>query len=91
MNAVLCEFDTTSYTAPGSVPAFYARVGAPVQKRHCPFCQSLIYSRRHKLCGVCSEELPQQFLFSPEQSESVSSIVRDERQRHRAWLQRYAN
>lgn len=88
MNAVWCELETRNYTAAATAPRLYARLGAPVQQRHCPFCDSIIYSRRHKLCGVCAQELPEQMLFSAEQADNVSSILRDEQRRHRAWLNR---
>jgi len=88
MNAVWCEVKTRNYPVAEIAPQFYARVGAQTQQRHCPFCDSIIYSRRHKLCGVCSHELPEQILFSAEQAKNVTSILRDEQQRHRAWLHR---
>jgi len=89
MNAIGCELETRNYTALEIAPQLYARIGAPAQQRHCPFCDSIVYSRRHKLCGVCLRELPEQMLFSPEQAGNVTSMLRDEQQRHRAWLQRY--
>jgi hypothetical protein len=87
MNAVWCELETRNYPA-ATAPQLYARVGAPAQQRHCPFCDSIIYSRRHKLCGVCAQQLPEQMLFNAEQADSVTSILRDEQRRHRAWLHR---
>jgi predicted amidophosphoribosyltransferase len=33
----------------------------------CPLCQSLIYSRKNKLCGVCGKPLPAELLFTDEQ------------------------
>jgi hypothetical protein len=89
MNAIGCEVETRNYTALVVAPQLYARIGAPALQRYCPFCDSIIYSRRHKLCGVCAQELPEQMLFSAEQADNVSSMLRDEQQRHRAWLQRY--
>jgi predicted nucleic acid-binding Zn ribbon protein len=89
MSAILCEVATRGYDTGTITPDMYARVGAPVQERHCPFCDAVIYSRRHKLCGVCAQELPEQMLFNAAQAENVRSILQDERQRHRAWLQRF--
>ncbi len=31
---------------------------------HCPKCNGVVYSRRHKLCGFCGAELPAEFLFT---------------------------
>jgi hypothetical protein len=59
--------------------------------RHCPHCGSLVYSRRHKLCGVCAEPLPNTCLFSNEQSERVEVLLQEERARHRSWLNRFEN
>ena len=71
--------------------AMFAR-GVSVQKeRRCPNCDSLIYSRRHKLCGVCAEPLPASILFSEEQAERIESLLDEERQRHRMWLNRFEN
>ncbi len=28
---------------------------------HCPKCNSVVYSRRHKFCGFCGAELPAEF------------------------------
>jgi hypothetical protein len=60
----------------------------PRKEARCPFCDSIIYSRRHKLCGVCASELPEDCLFSFIQAKSVEQTVEQERQRHRAWLRR---
>jgi predicted amidophosphoribosyltransferase len=30
----------------------------------CPHCQSPIYSRKQKICGVCERPLPEDLLFS---------------------------
>jgi hypothetical protein len=60
-------------------------------ERHCPHCGSLVYSRRHKLCGVCAEPLPSACLFSMEQSLQVQVLLEEERARHRVWLNRFEN
>lgn len=57
-------------------------------QRRCPHCESIIYSRRTFLCGVCDKALPDECLFTPEQAQTVSTLLAEERQRHRAWLQR---
>src|SRR5262245_27118162 len=89
MNAVL--FKTEIRNSATRAPAFgsYVRVGAPVEQRRCPSCESIIYSRRHKLCGVCAQELPAEFLFDAHEAKNVSLILYEERLRHRAWLHRF--
>jgi len=54
----------------------------------CPCCNALVYSRRHKLCGVCAQELPKNFLFSEVQALKVEGLLQRERQKHRAWMKR---
>jgi hypothetical protein len=34
---------------------------------HCPHCQSPIYSRKQKICGVCEKPLPGELLLSGKQ------------------------
>jgi hypothetical protein len=33
----------------------------------CPTCNSIIYSRKHKLCGQCGATLPPELLLTPAQ------------------------
>jgi hypothetical protein len=33
----------------------------------CPHCQSPIYSRKNKICGVCEKPLPAELLLSDKQ------------------------
>jgi len=33
----------------------------------CPHCQSPIYSRKQKICGVCEKSLPPELLLSDKQ------------------------
>jgi hypothetical protein len=33
----------------------------------CPYCNTPIYSRKNKICGVCGKLLPAELLFSSEQ------------------------
>jgi hypothetical protein len=55
---------------------------------HCPACGSIIYSRRHRLCGVCAHPLPSDALFSESESSRIQLVVAIERGRHRQWLVR---
>jgi predicted nucleic acid-binding Zn ribbon protein len=65
-----------------------ARIGVRTRERCCPACDSIVYSRRHKLCGVCGQVLPEDCLFTATEAESVEMLLRTERQRHRAWLKK---
>jgi predicted amidophosphoribosyltransferase len=33
----------------------------------CPYCNSPIYSRKNKICGVCEKPLPKELLLTDEQ------------------------
>lgn len=52
----------------------------------CPHCNSIIYSRRNKLCGVCSQALPAELLFSPEEARRIEKLLQTEQLRRREWL-----
>jgi hypothetical protein len=52
----------------------------------CPECRSIIYARRHRLCGVCGTELPQAVLFSAVECARVEAVLKLERERHRQWM-----
>ncbi|MCW1922285.1 hypothetical protein OKA05_06950 [Luteolibacter arcticus] len=41
--------------------------------KHCPTCGSVIYSRRGKLCGVCSAPLPQALRLVGEQAGKIQA------------------
>jgi hypothetical protein len=62
-------------------------IGHPGPPARCPECESIIYSRRHRLCGVCSHPLPDHLLFSFRDSQRVSQLLETERARHRRWLE----
>jgi len=49
----------------------------------CPFCGSLIYSRRNILCGVCGERLPRDLLFSEREREAVERDLNEAKRRLR--------
>jgi hypothetical protein len=68
---------------------FFSRGVKIEAERRCPHCNSVVYSRRHKLCGVCTEPLPDACLFSDEQAQNIRSLVDEERARHRVWLQKF--
>lgn len=57
----------------------------------CPHCESIIYSRRSPICGVCARPLPDVLLFSPTESRRVTQLLQTEKQRHRAWMSKSFN
>jgi hypothetical protein len=64
------------------------QVARPRPELRCPRCDSILYARRHKLCGVCGEELPAALLFSAAEASRVRETLVAERQKHRAWIDR---
>ena len=66
----------------------FSRGVNPRRERHCPHCDSIVYSRRHKVCGVCCQPLPVACTFTDEESNNVRSLLAEERERHRKWLNR---
>lgn len=89
MSATACDIREIESEVDWHDTAFFSRGVRAQADRRCPHCDSVIYSRRHKLCGVCAEPLPEECLFSNEQAQSVRSLVQEERDRHRVWLQKY--
>jgi hypothetical protein len=57
-------------------------------RQRCPKCASIIYSRKSHLCGVCGIALPKSFLFNETERAVVTTLLSEERERHRAWLSR---
>ncbi|MHC1768506.1 MAG: hypothetical protein AB9869_30220 [Verrucomicrobiia bacterium] len=67
----------------------FARLVTKGNSEHrCPACGSIIYSRRHRLCGVCSQPLPNEFLFTASEARQVKALLEAERARHRQWCSR---
>lgn len=64
------------------------KIAAKNNTLRCPHCDSIVYSRRSKLCGVCGRGLPSEYLFSPTEAARVENILRSERSRHRQWMNR---
>src|SRR5882672_493580 len=65
------------------------RIGIKLREQRCPSCNSLVYTRRHSRCGVCEQELPENFLFNRAEAERVDGLLRAEQQQHRLWLRKY--
>jgi len=66
----------------------FSRIGVKPHEHHCPSCDSIVYSRRHRRCGVCELVLPKSLLFTRNEAEQVDELLRIERQRHRNWMTR---
>ncbi len=62
--------------------------GTSARVLRCPGCASIIYSRRHKICGVCNQELPESLRFTEAEAHRVERVLEAERARHRKWMQR---
>lgn len=65
-----------------------ARLGVEPEAHRCPDCDSPVYSRRLKVCGVCGNELPREIRLTLDEAERVDQLLKAERERHRRWLQR---
>ena len=90
MSASVCELrEIESLSCDLHDAQVFARGVTAQPERHCPHCGSLVYSRRHKLCGVCAEPLPVTCLFSMEQSQRVEVLLQEERAAHRHWLHKF--
>jgi hypothetical protein len=70
--------------------SFTRNAGARRGPVRCPECDSIIYSRRHRLCGVCSQPLPEELLFNTREAMRVEALVTAERIRHRKWMEQRA-
>src|SRR5687768_1524199 len=91
MGAIVC--DVRDFDEVRTIPSaeFFSRGVSAQPERRCPCCNSVIYSRRHAVCGVCAEPLPAGCVFSPEEARSVEVRLNEERDRHRKWMQRFGN
>jgi predicted amidophosphoribosyltransferase len=56
----------------------------------CPYCGSIIYSRRHRLCGACSRPLPRELLFDEVEARQVDALLQSEKERHRHWMRAHS-
>ena len=63
-------------------------VARPQPHLRCPECDSIVYTRRHKRCGVCGEDLPEAMLFTAMEASRIKELVRTEQQKHRDWMSR---
>jgi uncharacterized paraquat-inducible protein A len=81
------ECDRNQQVAPGGQNQYFG-IRIKPRVRHCPSCDSIVYSRRHKVCGACGQMLPKDCLFTATEAENVEMLLRSERERHRAWLKK---
>jgi hypothetical protein len=57
----------------------------------CPFCRSVIYSRRNVLCGGCGRRLPRELLFTGLELERAEQELNEAKRRlHQASQERQA-
>ena len=82
-----CAEGTNLPISPDHRTSFF-RLGVKPRERYCPSCDSIVYSRRHRRCGVCGQLLPEECLFTAVEAQNVELLLRIERQRHRAWLKK---
>lgn len=91
LNVQWLEFVNSQTVAVASVhPAKLARLGVEPEAHRCPGCNSPVYSRRLKVCGVCGDELPREIRFTLDEAERIDHLLKTERERHRRWLRRSA-
>jgi hypothetical protein len=46
-------------------------------EKRCPACNSVIYSRRARLCGVCSAPVPEELRITGEQAKKIGDMVKE--------------
>src|SRR2546429_9722504 len=82
-----CDRDQAVPGVPAGQNPFF-RIGVKPLERRCPSCDSIVYSGRHRLCGLCGQVLPADCLFTATEAQNVEMLLRTERQRLRAWLKK---
>src|SRR6185503_3625129 len=95
MSAVNLKIEWKQESRRGDVPLsiipkeeLFSRTGTRPSPTQCPACGSIVYSKRHKLCGVCGRELPEACRFSESTATTIETILRTEKERYRAWLRK---
>ena len=68
--------------------AAFCRIPVEHAEHRCAACNSIVYSRRHKMCSVCGELLPAEAVFNSIEAHRIESLLSVERERHRQWLRR---
>jgi len=54
----------------------------------CPKCGSIIYSRRHPICGQCGEKLPESLMFDPATRKKIDHQIEQDKKRQ-AWQAKF--
>ena len=76
--------------APAAGATLVRQVGTARKPARCPECDAVVYSRRHRLCGVCNQPLPDHLLFNVMEAARIEQLLQRERLRHRQWMQQRA-
>ena len=63
-------------------------IARPKPQLRCPSCDSILYTRRHRKCAVCEQDLPDELLFSETEALRIKTLLLTEQQKHRNWLDR---
>jgi hypothetical protein len=63
-------------------------IAQPKTHLRCPSCDSILYTRRHRKCAVCEEDLPEELLFTEAEAARIRTLLISEQQKHRDWLDR---
>jgi hypothetical protein len=67
-----------------------SRIGIRQVQKRCPRCESIVYSRRNILCGICghAERL---LIRTARKRKKVEQLIETDRQRYRKWVKRSAS
>ena len=57
----------------------------------CPYCHAPIYSRSHKICGVCEKPLPPELLWSGAQVAELKKETEEEEKREKEFNPRVSH
>jgi hypothetical protein len=82
------DWDKHSVDADADVLPLVRHIAAPKPHLRCPECNSIIYTRRHKLCSICGESLPDAFLLSALEAARIRALLSAEKHRHRVWMRK---
>ncbi len=58
-------------------------INSDKKEYRCPQCKRLIYDRKHKKCGYCGAELPEDLLFTQEEVEKMNKELTELEEQHR--------
>lgn len=73
---------------PHPAPTLLVRhIASSAVEHRCPNCRSIVYTRRHRLCAVCSRPLPEECLFTAAEARRIEAVMDFERREHRRWLE----